>query len=80
MVHQDIVRELERLQEFQDQPLEIRKYVDLESNKYQSKGWEEELPLEMTYFEVNLPNVMSNNEEKIIRGDEPIYIGKSFNT
>jgi len=69
---QDIVRELERLQEFEDQPLEIRKYVDLESTKYQSKGLEEELPLEMTYFEVNLPNVMSNNEEIIIKGDKLI--------
>jgi hypothetical protein len=69
---QDIVRELERLQEFEDQLLEIRKYVDLESTKYQSKGLEEELPLEMTYFEVNLPNVMSNNEEKIIKGDKLI--------
>ncbi len=72
MAPQDIVRELERLQEFEDQPLEIRKYVDLESTKYQSKGLEEELPLEMTYFEVNLPNVMSNNEEKIIKGDKLI--------
>ncbi len=72
MVHQDIVRELERLQEFEDQLLEIRKYVDLESTKYQSKGLEEELPLEMTYFEVNLPNVMSNNEEIIIKGDKLI--------
>jgi hypothetical protein len=69
---QDIVRELERLQEFEDQSLEIRKYVDLESTKYQSKGLEEELPLEMTYFEVNLPNVMNNNEEKIIKGDKLI--------
>jgi hypothetical protein len=69
---QDIVRELERLQEFEDQLLEIRKYVDLESTKYQSKGLEEELPLEMTYFEVNLPNVMSNNEEIIIKGDKLI--------
>ncbi len=72
MAPQDIVRELERLQEFEDQLLEIRKYVDLESTKYQSKGLEEELPLEMTYFEVNLPNVMSNNEEKIIKGDKLI--------
>ncbi len=72
MAHQDIVRELERLQEFEDQSLEIRKYVDLESTKYQSKGLEEELPLEMTYFEVNLPNVMNNNEEKIIKGDKLI--------
>jgi hypothetical protein len=72
LVHQDIVRELERLQEFEDQLLEIRKYVDLESTKYQSKGLEEELPLEMTYFEVNLPNVMSNNEEIIIKGDKLI--------
>ncbi len=72
MAPQDIVRELERLQEFEDQLLEIRKYVDLESTKYQSKGLEEELPLEMTYFEVNLPNVMSNNEEIIIKGDKLI--------
>jgi hypothetical protein len=72
LAHQDIVRELERLQEFEDQSLEIRKYVDLESTKYQSKGLEEELPLEMTYFEVNLPNVMNNNEEKIIKGDKLI--------
>ncbi len=72
MAPQDIVRELERLQEFEDQSLEIRKYVDLESTKYQSKGLEEELPLEMTYFEVNLPNVMNNNEEKIIKGDKLI--------
>jgi hypothetical protein len=72
LAHQDIVRELERLQEFEDQSLEIWKYVDLESTKYQSKGLEEELPLEMTYFEVNLPNVMNNNEEKIIKGDKLI--------
>ncbi len=72
MVHQDVVRELQRLQEFEDQPLEIWKSIDLDLNKYQSKGLEEELPLEMTYFEVKLPSVMSNNEEIIIKGDKPI--------
>jgi len=34
LVHQDVVRELQRLQKFEDQPLEIWKYVDLELNKY----------------------------------------------
>jgi DNA polymerase elongation subunit (family B) len=72
LVHQDVVRELQRLQEFEDQPLEIWKSIDLDLNKYQSKGLEEELPLEMTYFEVKLPSVMSNNEEIIIKGDKPI--------
>jgi hypothetical protein len=47
------------------------KYVDLKLNKYHSKGLEEELPLETTYSEVSLPNVMSNNEDKIINSDKP---------
>jgi len=79
LVHQDVVRELQRLQKFEDQPLEMWKYVDLELNKYQSKGLEEELPLEMTYFEVDLPSVMSNNEEKIINSDKPTKVEKSTN-
>jgi hypothetical protein len=57
----------------------MRKHVDLESDKYQSKGLEEELPLETTYFEVSLPSVMNNNDEKIINGDKPIEVGKSIN-
>jgi len=40
---------------------------------------EEELPLEMTYFEVDLPSVMSNNEEKIINSDKPTKVEKSTN-
>jgi hypothetical protein len=46
-------------------------YVDLKLDKYHSKGLKEELPLETTYFEVSLPNVMSNNEDKIINSDKP---------
>ncbi len=56
MVHQDVVKELQRLQEFEDQMLKKWKYVDLELDKYQSKGLEEELPLDMTYFKVGLPS------------------------
>lgn len=33
----------------------------------------------MTYFEVSLPSVMSNNEDKIINSDKPIEVGKSIN-
>jgi hypothetical protein len=57
----------------------MQKYVDLELDKYQSKGLEEELPLEMTYFEVGLPSVMNNNEDKIIKSDKPTKVGKSIN-
>jgi hypothetical protein len=39
---------------------------------------EEELPLETTYSEVGLPNVMSNNEDKIINNDKPTKVGKSI--
>jgi hypothetical protein len=35
--------------------------------------------LETTYFEVGLPSVMSNNEEKIIKSYKPIEFGKSIN-
>ncbi len=53
---------LQRLQEFEDKLLEMQKYVNLESNMYQSKGLEE-VPLETTQFEVDLLGIMSNNEE-----------------
>ncbi len=55
------------------------KYVNLQLNKYQSKGLEEELPLETIYFEVSLPSFISNNEDKIINGDKSIEVGKSIN-
>jgi hypothetical protein len=71
--------ELHRLQEFEDQSLEMRKYVNVELDKYQSKGLEKELPLETTYFEVGFPSVMNNNEDKIINNDKPIEVGKSTN-
>jgi hypothetical protein len=57
----------------------MRKYVNLKSNKYQSKGLEEELPLEMTYSEVGLPIVMNNTEDKITNNDKPTEVGKSIN-
>jgi hypothetical protein len=57
----------------------MRKYVNLKSNKYQSKGLEEKLLLETIYSEVGLPNVMSNNENKIINSDKLIKVGKSIN-
>jgi hypothetical protein len=53
----------------------MHKHVDLESNKGQSKGLEEELPLKTTYFEVSLASVMNNNNEKIINGDKPTKVG-----
>jgi hypothetical protein len=56
----------------------MRKYIDLESDKYQSKGLEEELLLETTYFKVSLPSVMNNNEEKIIN-NKLAKVGKSIN-
>jgi hypothetical protein len=71
--------ELQRLQEFEDQLLEMQKYVHLESDKHQSKGLEK-LPLEMTYFEVGLPSVVSNNEDKIMNDDKPTKVKKSINT
>jgi hypothetical protein len=58
LVHWGVIRGLQRLQKFEDQSLEMGKYVDLELDKYHSKGLEEELPLETTYSKVNLPNVM----------------------
>ncbi len=76
LVHQDVVKELQRLQEFEDQPSEMQKYVD---DKYQLKGLEEELPLETTYFEVDQPSVMNNNEDKIINSDKPTEVGELIN-
>jgi hypothetical protein len=40
---------------------------------------EEEIPLETTYYEINLPSVMNNNEDKIINSDKPTKVGKSIN-
>jgi hypothetical protein len=33
IIRHDVVRELQKLQEFEDQPLEMQKYVNLESDK-----------------------------------------------